>query len=759
MGKLKEDMFRYFFSRITRQLEFFLLLFIFVPLLCLSVFFIFQARGNSHDTSNFLAYSVLINKSRVQEILNSYESEMETFTLDPQVRENFFFFLSDQVGEPISVLETLGRADIFGDPILGAALLHNQDNTITFATNDFVITSDEAHLLTSHKTREGEMQITFLFRNQGTNNLSILLAFPYEEEQTLFSGFLVVEIAPASLLELEKNFRTLSQTGEMQIVTWGKNGNAQTILPSRFINVSITSALSSDSLYAKTLKQDGFLDKSIADYRGKNVFVASRYLPTHEIGLIVKMDRQEVLEPLIILAGSLTLIAVFLLFFGFVFISYFFSIVAKPLEDLAEAARRIEKGETDVHLPHTDAKNEIGVMTRAFRRMTTSLIESNEALEEKVHDRTLELQKNLSLIKKEKAKDDALLSSIGEGMVVVDAKGLITMVNRAAESIFTLRGDRMVGKPFSSVIVLLDKDNHALSGDVHPVLSTLLTAKKANRMEFLSKRSNQETFPIAFTSSPILLGGKVTGSVIIIRDITREKEIDRMKSEFISIASHQLRGPVASIKWYGELLGKETSRMKESTKEFVERINVSTVQLIALIDDFLNVSRIESNMVARTLEDIEPYKLVQNIVEIYRHDIEEKGLKLTIKNLSKVKNVSFDPESIREIYANLIANAIKYTKDRGDILIRLFDRGMTLMLEVKDTGEGIPKDEQSKIFTKFYRASNVLEGGHKGTGLGLYTAYLLAKQAGGDITFVSVKGRGSTFTVSLPRKQKTLPKI
>ncbi|KKU34244.1 MAG: Two-component hybrid sensor and regulator [Candidatus Uhrbacteria bacterium GW2011_GWE2_46_68] len=751
-------MFRFFFSRITRQLEFFLLLFILVPLLCLSIFFIFQARGNSHDTSNFLAYSVLINKSRVQEILNAYESGVETLALDLQVHENFFSFLSVHDEESFSVLDLLGREDISGDLIAGAAFLGYQDNAAIVTTNGFTFTQDEVHAFASHKTDGRETKTTFLFRNSGTNDLSILLSYPFEDEQSLFSGFLIIEIKPSSLLELEKNFRTLSQTGEMQIVSWGKNGNAQTILPSRFINASVVSSITSDSLYAKVLKRNGFLDRSIVDYRGKSVFAASRYLPTHELGLIVKMDRQEVLEPLIILAGSLTLIAVFLLFFGFVFISYFSSIVAKPLEDLAEAARRIEKGETDIRLPHTDAKNEIGVMTRAFRRMTTSLIESNEALEEKVHNRTAELQKNFSLIKKEKAKDDALLSSIGEGLVVVDAKGLIIMVNRAAESIFTLRSDRMVGKQFSSVIVLLDKDNHVLSGDAHPVLSTLLTAKKANRMEFLSKRSNQDIFPIALTSAPILLSGKVTGSVIIIRDITREKEIDRMKSEFISIASHQLRGPVASIKWYGELLGKETSRMKESTKEFVNRINVSTVQLVALIDDFLNVSRIESNTVARTLEDIEPYKLVQNIVETYRHDIEEKGLKLTIKNLSKVKSVSFDPESIREIYANIIANAIKYTKDRGDIFIRLFDRGVTLMLEAKDTGEGIPRDEQSKIFTKFYRASNVLEGGHKGTGLGLYTAHLLAKQAGGDITFISAKGKGSTFTVSLPRKQKTLSK-
>ncbi len=230
---------------------------------------------------------------------------------------------------------------------------------------------------------------------------------------------------------------------------------------------------------------------------------------------------------------------------------------------------------------------------------------------------------------------------------------------------------------------------------------------------------------------------------------------DGLKNDFIALASHQLRAPLASLKWYGELLEKQSGgKLTKKQQEYVRRMNLSTERMNMLISEFLHVSRIEEGQMKHEPKRFNTRHLVKGIVESLRHVIHEKKIKVSIVNKAKTKTLLQDPDLVRELYVNVISNAVKYTPDNGKVKITLEDHGSLLLLRVKDTGVGIPADEHHKIFSKFFRASNIVKDGFSGTGLGLYAARRIAHHLGGDVSFESELGGGSTFLISLPRTRK-----
>ena len=227
---------------------------------------------------------------------------------------------------------------------------------------------------------------------------------------------------------------------------------------------------------------------------------------------------------------------------------------------------------------------------------------------------------------------------------------------------------------------------------------------------------------------------------------------DLMK-EYVSIASHQLRGPMASLKWYGNLLAKgDAGSLTKKQKEYIKRMNISTQRLISLVDDFLDVSVIELGEAKFKKTNVDIPRLVKNIIDNNKYLLHQKTVKSRFSNQLDKHTLKIDAELVREVYANLISNAVKYSKRGGKINVKLYKKGKEVVLEVKDFGLGIPDEEQKHITDKFFRASNALKSGTKGTGLGLYTTWLLLQRMDGKIWFESKEGKGSTFWVSIPAK-------
>lgn len=265
------------------------------------------------------------------------------------------------------------------------------------------------------------------------------------------------------------------------------------------------------------------------------------------------------------------------------------------------------------------------------------------------------------------------------------------------------------------------------------------------------RKTGQEYIADVFISPVLSSAGNLIYFVGIERDITREKEVDRMKTEFVSLASHQLRTPLTGIKWFLEMLiGGDAGPLTEEQKVFAQNIYDSNERMIELVNSLLNISRIESGRIMVSPKPTNLSTLLNETVPILKQRAIEKNITLTIEIEDNLPIINIDPKLISNVYMNLISNSILYTPNGGKIIVSISKKDQELVSEISDTGYGIPKSEQEKIFKKFFRASNAMKLSTGGSGLGLYLAKAVVESSGGRIWFESNEGKGSTFSFALP---------
>lgn len=239
----------------------------------------------------------------------------------------------------------------------------------------------------------------------------------------------------------------------------------------------------------------------------------------------------------------------------------------------------------------------------------------------------------------------------------------------------------------------------------------------------------------------------------VVHDITREAEVDRAKSEFVSLASHQLKTPLTSIRWLTEALMSGTlGTMAPDQQKYITNIHQAVLQMIAMVNDLLNVSRIELNKIATQIEELDAEQMARNVISEQMHDADMKQISLSFACEKDLPHVFADRNSLRMVFQNLVSNAIKYTQKGGLVSVDLTTGGKhdSIFLTVTDNGIGIPKADQGRIFEKMHRASNAQIQVADGTGLGLYVIKTVIEKAGGSIRFTSTEGKGSIFYVTLP---------
>ncbi|MFC1608717.1 PAS domain-containing protein [Patescibacteria group bacterium] len=233
-------------------------------------------------------------------------------------------------------------------------------------------------------------------------------------------------------------------------------------------------------------------------------------------------------------------------------------------------------------------------------------------------------------------------------------------------------------------------------------------------------------------------------------DITAEKEIDKAKTEFVSLASHQLRTPLSSMNWNAQmLLAGDAGEMTDEQKEFVEEIYGSTQVMNNLVNALLNTSRIDLGTFAIEPKDTDFEKVVRSVLKEIKPQIDEK--KQTVEeNFEELPLISADPNLLRIVFQNLISNAVKYTPENGSINVDILKKDKNVLIKISDTGYGIPKGQQSKIFSKLFRAENIINRDVEGTGLGLYIVKSIIDESGGKIWFESEEDKGTVFYVEIP---------
>ena len=250
--------------------------------------------------------------------------------------------------------------------------------------------------------------------------------------------------------------------------------------------------------------------------------------------------------------------------------------------------------------------------------------------------------------------------------------------------------------------------------------------------------------------------GKVLDRMVILHDITREKLIEKMKTEFVSVSAHQLRTPLSAIKWtLRMLLDGDLGEMTPEQKNFIEKTYWSNERMITLINDLLDVTRIEEGryLYRPALTDFEP--VIQFVIDSFGEEIKRKNIKCEFKKPEKkLPEIIMDVEKIKIAIQNLLDNAVRYTPLGGNVIISLKYGKNEIEFSITDNGVGIPESQKQRVFSRFFRGVNVIRLETEGTGLGLYIAKNIIETHGGRIWFESEEGKGTTFYFTLPVKKE-----
>lgn len=352
------------------------------------------------------------------------------------------------------------------------------------------------------------------------------------------------------------------------------------------------------------------------------------------------------------------------------------------------------------------------------------------------------------IAEKERDKTLAIITNFTDGLLVLDKENRVLIINPKAEEFLKVKKKEIVGQLISKL---------AQFPNCKPLIDLL---KRENKKIFRRELLIKENLILEISTVLITKEKKKLETLIILHDITREKMVEKTKNEFVSIAAHQLRTPLSAIKWTMRmLLDKDLGEITEEQKNFIEKAYKSNEKMIRLINDLLDLSKIEEGRYLYEHTPCQIKNIVQSVIDYYQEIIDKKKLKIKFNTpKKKLPQVIVDKEKIKLAIQNLLDNAIKYTPSHGEIIISLKYAKKEIEFSIKDTGIGIPKDQQKRIFSKFFRTVETTKMETDGTGLGLFIAKNIIKAHKGKIWFDSLEAKGTTFYFTLPIYNKNSQK-
>ena len=427
----------------------------------------------------------------------------------------------------------------------------------------------------------------------------------------------------------------------------------------------------------------------------------------------------------------------YLFLFAFVFLVFIVSAVGiinsinilRDVEKMYDFVEHISKGDFSARL-ETKRDDEIGHLADELNQMA------------------IRLRDSLAKVKEEKEKALSVIENVGDSIIVINKEGKIALFNSAAEKITETESDKAVGKQYSEILKLSPAGRETIERAIR--VGKRLSFPKDT---FLTTNKYARTLEIKGNISPFVMKDGESSYILAFRDVTTERAVEKMKSEFISITSHQLRTPLASIRWYVEmLLAGDVGKLTARQEDFLSDIHDSTMTAIDLINNLLDLSRIERGKIKFKIEPLQLENIVNKIISEFAPLAEASNVKV-VKEFPKKKlpKINLDRQKVTQVFSNLLANAIQYSPGKAKVILGLKRAEDSVVFSCKDFGIGIPEDEQQSIFKKFFRASNTAGVGAPGSGIGLYVCKYFTEQMGGKIWFESEgEGKGTTFYVEFP---------
>ncbi len=388
---------------------------------------------------------------------------------------------------------------------------------------------------------------------------------------------------------------------------------------------------------------------------------------------------------------------------------------------------------------------ELREKTAELKKRASQMEDSRSALINILED----VDRSYKEAEKERIKTAAIIENFIDGMLFFNSDNLLSIINPKAEDFFQVKRSDIVGRKITDI---------STDSRIGELVDFITDDDKDEIIDiFREELKFNEDFYLEITTTKIKEEDGLLGVLVHAHDITREKRIERIKSEFVSVAAHQLRTPLSGIKWtletFLEEVTEEEDKLTEDEISLIKKTYDANERMVRLVNDLLNVSRIEEGRYIYEPEPVDIFELISPILEEHKEIIDEKeGLELRMeKTEENIPRVEVDIEKMRVVLQNLIDNAVKYT-DEGQVVVKVERRADKLKISVKDDGIGIPQEQQERLFNKFFRAENVVRKDVEGSGLGLFITKNIVEAHGGEIGFESVEGQGTVFYFTLPIK-------
>lgn len=388
----------------------------------------------------------------------------------------------------------------------------------------------------------------------------------------------------------------------------------------------------------------------------------------------------------------------------------------RPLVLLTQAAQSIAAGNFD-DIPRSNYRNEIGVLTRAFSHMS------------------LQIQNQLAAIEAEKKKFSKIVEQMADGIIIVDDEGKVLLINPAARILLSDIKEVEIGKSLAQTIRYYQ---------IVELWNKTIETKNSQSAYF----ELQKTQKYVHVISSILEGAETFGVLMLFQDMTHQRNLERMRQEFVSNVSHELRTPLASMRALNETVERSIEIDPTSAKHFLSRMGIEIEKLDQMVMELLDLARIESGRVQLQKSPCDLSQLLTQSVNRMKMQAERAGIEISAHCSESLPVIKIDVERIEQVLINLIHNAIKFTPPDGKITLTAEMERNSIIIRVQDTGVGIAEEDLPRIFERFFKTDRARSSG--GTGLGLSIAKHIVEAHGGKIWVDSKPGAGSTFSFSLP---------
>ena len=402
--------------------------------------------------------------------------------------------------------------------------------------------------------------------------------------------------------------------------------------------------------------------------------------------------------------------------------SFFVSImISKPLYEMSAIAKRLAIGDFS-RKANIYSNDETGDLAKALNNMAD------------------EINSKMKGISSEKAKLETILSSMFEGIMLTDEKGKIILINPSIEKLFFIDAPPQGKKPLEVL----------RNNTIQDIVDRVLQGKeKLITQEVTTTASGQKT--IMINGVPIIKDGNIEGAVLVFHDITELRRLEDIRKDFVANVSHELRTPISSIKGYAETILDGKVDNEGTLKEFMSVIYQNSNRLANLIDDLLDLSRIEFGKMKMEFEPLDIRPIVNRSINILEKSAKDKGISIKIDIPENLPKISGDGKRLSQVFLNLLDNAIKYTPENGSITVSACPAGKFVQTNIADTGIGISEKDIPRIFERFYRVDKGRSRELGGTGLGLSIVKHIVQAHNGQVWVKSALGQGSIFSFTIPQ--------